>query len=301
VIANQTISCRTRRRTKPGNRPASSTPAKHEALWVSGSLRPVTIQAESDITCGYASEHQTAAALRVRASLLTLAPLAGLRTVDYAWQILLRWNEIYSFRPALTADLPAGGLAFVKALRRCRNAEDHGALKKAMPSYYDAFSLWVRRPAELRWQVEARILARQSWDAIAAKSGLAAESLRLYERLYYRVTDQLDNVRWVLHEVIGWHHNGPERIGAIWQYYGYRGGPDVLDTLLYGYPSSREPETLKKVRDFFVEDCLEELLVQRMLRARMELQRPGSGPAALHCLMQSLRRESKRLARTKAR
>ena len=152
MIANQTTLRRTRRRTKPGNRPESNTPAKPEALSPSGSLPPVTIQAASDINCGYASEHQTAAALRVRASLLTLAPLAGFRPVDYAWEILLRWNEIHSFRPALTADLPPGGLAFVKALRRCRNADDHCALKCAMPTYYQAFSLWVRRPAELRWQ-----------------------------------------------------------------------------------------------------------------------------------------------------
>jgi hypothetical protein len=207
--------------------------------------------------------------------LVKLAPDSAFRPLDHAWQMLLRWNEVHHFQPAWTAELPPGALDFVRALRRCHNLDDHRALKATMPDFYEAFWLSVRRIPELRWQVEARILARQSWDAIAAKIDLAPESLRLYEQLFYHVTDRLDAKGHVLHQVIGWHDGGARRLGAIWQYYAYRGGPDVLDTLLNGYPSSRDPQTLSAVREFLVEDSLNDLLTQQMIRERCELRAAG--------------------------
>ena len=258
--------------------PEARIPLQEQTPSPSALSAPVINHAATNIEDFIASQHQTAFALRPSGVLLHLAPSSPFRPLDHAWQVLLRWNEIRQLCAAWTAELPAGSVAFVKALRRCRDLDDHRSLKEELPAYYQAFWLWMHRPPELRWQVEARILARQSWETIAAKTGLTVESLILYERLFYHVTDRLDDYPYVLHEVIAWHHAGANRVGTIWQYYAYRGGPDVLDTFLYGYPSSRDPQTLAAVRKFLVEDFLDELCVRRMVCARFARHTPFGSP-----------------------
>jgi hypothetical protein len=301
VIKIQKSPRRSRRPTACGNGPEASTPAEEQIPSFSGPPAQDVQQAATDIVHGLASQRQTAIALRPRGSLVSLATFSPFRPLDHAWQVLLRWDEIHHFRPAWTAELPPGARAFVKDLRQCRWLDDHRALKATMPHFYEAFSLSVGRSPELRWQVEARILARQGWDAIAAKTGLAAESLRHFECLFFHVTDRLDDKGFVLDQVIGWHEGGASRLGAVWQYYAYRGGPDVLDTFLYGYPSSRDPQTLNAVREFLVQDGIDDLLLGRMVRARFGLEPANAGPAAQRRLMQFLRRELKRPATMKFR
>jgi hypothetical protein len=266
MVKTHTSPTRNPRRTARGPKQAS-TPAKQQCAPPSESSSQVVQHAATDIADGIASQDQTKFALQPRGSLLTLAPFYPYRPLDHAWQVLLRWYEIQHLRPAWTADLPPGALPFVRALRSCHHGDDHRALRATMPHHYTAFWLSVRGIPELRWHVEARILARQNWLAIAGKTALAPEALQLYEALFFHVTDRLDATGWVLHEVIG-RPEGARRLGATWQYYGYRGGADVLDTFLYGCPSSRDVETLNAVRDFLVEDGVDDLLIQRMLRAR---------------------------------
>jgi hypothetical protein len=267
MVKINTTPTRNRPHTDPGHEPAT-TPAKQQRAVHTESSVQVVQHAATDIADGIASQDQARFALQPRGSLLKLAPFYPYRPLDHAWQTLLRWYEIQHLGPAWTADLPPGALAFVQALRKCQHVDDHRELKATMPHHYAAFWLSVRKISELRWQVEARILARQSWDTIAAKTHLSPEALQLYEVVFFHVTDRLDATSWVLHEVIG-SPEGARRLGATWQYYGYRGGAEVLDTIVYGYPSSRDAETLNAVRKFLVEDGVDDLLIQRMLRERL--------------------------------
>lgn len=60
-----------------------------------------------------------------------------------------------------------------------------------------------RSGSGLRAEVEARLLAGQPAEAIAARVGTSAEVLQAYEAVFFNVSDRLESTGWVIHQVIG--------------------------------------------------------------------------------------------------
>jgi hypothetical protein len=87
----------------------------------------------------------------------------------------------------------------------------------------------------LRWEVEARILAGQSDDEIAAATGMAAGAVSQFERSFFDVRNRLSAVDLVLLEIIGFHPCGGIRPGdlrTLWHIWGYSAGPKMLEIVM---------------------------------------------------------------------
>lgn len=86
-----------------------------------------------------------------------------------------------------------------------------------------------------RWEMEARILARQSDEDIAAAMGLAAGVVNDFEHCFFGVRDRLSASDLVLLEIIGYLPFGGIREGdlrTLWHFYGYSAGPKMLEIVM---------------------------------------------------------------------
>lgn len=108
------------------------------------------------------------------------------------------------------------------------------------PGTFYAYRLWRAvdrdtRGAALRYAVEARIMARESDAAIAARTGLHVDDVAAYASLFFDVRDRLGNVDFVTTTIIGPAvHRGlnTRDYDLLWKLFGYMRGPRVLDAMI---------------------------------------------------------------------
>lgn len=97
-------------------------------------------------------------------------------------------------------------------------------------------------------EVQARILARQSDDEIAARCAVPAGAVKWYEAIFYETRDSLKAHDWILIKAIGPIHSrarsGPD-LGAVWRSCGYYGGPLALEAVLAVSRNEPFPESLQ--------------------------------------------------------
>ena len=92
-----------------------------------------------------------------------------------------------------------------------------------------------------RAEVEARVLARQSPDEIAAACRLDASVVELFEMLFFAVRDRLNSPSWIQHNVLGpktWEPLQRDDVGWTWRAFGYAYGPVAIDELINAVPHS---------------------------------------------------------------
>ena len=114
---------------------------------------------------------------------------------------------------------------------------NHGAgleaLRPRYPAEVAAIGLRIAPEPRLRWELEARLMARQSPAEIALGCGVPADAIQLYEDWFYDVCDRLP--RYVtdhllpLGEVI---ESVPMEF--VWKLVAFMGGSRLLDDLLRG-------------------------------------------------------------------
>jgi len=95
-----------------------------------------------------------------------------------------------------------------------------------------------------RWEVEARLLAGESFAAVAAKTALTPGAVEGYTRLFFDVLDGLGAVDWVVVNVLRFTPDRPiaeDDAETFLRLYAYFGGTHVLDALLGFY---RDPEPI---------------------------------------------------------
>jgi len=92
-----------------------------------------------------------------------------------------------------------------------------------------------------RCEIEARILARQPANEVAAKCRLATCAIEVYEKLFFDVRDRLDTPSWITHQVLGpktWQPLERDDIEWVWKGLGYQYGAEVLDELTTAVPQN---------------------------------------------------------------
>ena len=166
----------------------------------------------------------------------------------------------------------AQAVAFLTALAECHGDEEHAQLATEMPAIYQAHQLHACEPPLLRWAVEARILAREPFDAIARKCGLLAEAVMAYEALFFAVVDKLDADTWVACRVMGekaFYGLTEQDLGVWWAMAGYGLGPLILDRLIHVLPRQTEPVTAEQLDGALDHHAAAQLLDRRMLAAHL--------------------------------
>jgi hypothetical protein len=158
---------------------------------------------------------------------------------------------------------------FLSTLRRCRDEVDHEALTEQMPDLYAAHSIYTGEPHR-RWAIEARLLAGERFESIGAKHGASAAAIAAYEGLFFDVLAHKSRIDYIATIVIGLHRGpAPPDLGVVWRWFGFIGGPLVLDFLLGTHPEVDRPGTFEGVGGFLAQDARDELLRKLAVAAFM--------------------------------
>jgi hypothetical protein len=190
-----------------------------------------------------------------------------------------RWRRAASLAGAGLSPAPADddpwvarAAAFLAALGRCPDEPARRAPADQTPAVSRAHALFTAEPPQLRWAVEARVLARESAAEIARKCGLPEEAVAAYEALFFDVRDRLDADTWVACQVVGpkaFAGLTGDDLGVWWKLVGYTYGPVALDALLLGTraPSGPQPDALAGAvaRDASARFALKRLLAAHVL------------------------------------
>jgi hypothetical protein len=131
-------------------------------------------------------------------------------------------------------------------------------LIERLPHLGHAQRLYFLGESEERAVLEARILARESDETIAAKTSLSPLTVDCYEKLFFNVRDRLDCTDWVCKAAVRRPsarrtERGPldrSDIRAAYRMFGYCGGGLVLDVLLSCVPGGRPCHSSPAGADF---------------------------------------------------
>jgi hypothetical protein len=170
-------------------------------------------------------------------SMINLRVDSPFRPTDWRWQRAKAMRAAGRRSVSSRSDpWTARAASFQEAEAECRSDWDRLDLADDNPDLYDAVQMHesdARRGP--RWEVEARILARQTPEEIGALLAMRPEVVEAYEKVFFHVTDRLDSRSWVLQSVMhkSIHSGISERdYDLIWKLYGYTYGPRVLDHLV---------------------------------------------------------------------
>jgi hypothetical protein len=132
-------------------------------------------------------------------------------------------------------DATRAGWRYLREGRVCRNRRDHDRLAERHPAVAPAHHLYSREASLRRAEVEARLLARQSDEDVAAQCSLSAAAVRAYHDLFFQVRDALGAEYYIYHVVIGPKVHaglGEDDTDILLKLLGYAHGPLMVDLAL---------------------------------------------------------------------
>jgi hypothetical protein len=190
----------------------------------------------------------------VSAALLRYHPLSPFRPLDWRWGLGTRLAETGARTRRRWID---GWVR--RASRHLRRLAPDGRptskrRRAADPAVASAAALRTGGDPALLLEVDARLLAGQSYDEAAARCGLGAAAVEAYERLFFAVTDCLESRDYLLFAAmpgLNGRPDGPDTASLL-KALAYFRGPYVLDVALHALgvrpaPPGREP-TAEAVR-----------------------------------------------------
>ncbi len=170
---------------------------------------------------------------------------------------------------------------FQEDLASCGNELDRYTLLEKDEDLYYAYELWDSSDYEngnkkwevnpARYEIEARILAGESFEFIAQKICTTSKAIKWYERLFFNVNDRLLNTGYVLNQVLGVsvHRDlGTRDFALIWKLLGYFSGSVVLDSYITGFISDDKPTKRENVEEYFKDMARSTLSVKAAISAK---------------------------------
>lgn len=131
---------------------------------------------------------------------------------------------------------------FRVAKEKCKTEIDIFKLYEKYPKVASAYEIWDEetvaiqgRANPMRYEIEARILAREPLEAISKKSKINLDVLEWYEKLFFNVLDRIENHMYIMHIVIGdaaQRGMSDREYSVLWKLYAYIRGPHMLDFLI---------------------------------------------------------------------
>jgi hypothetical protein len=155
----------------------------------------------------------------------------------------------------------------LRALVSCRGEADYTRLAARMPDVHAAYQLRTTADKMARGTVEARLLAGQSIEEVAARCGLTADAVAAYHALFFDVMGKLQARNYILIEAIGmWSflEMAETDVDLILKRAAFLKGPIFLEMFLHYYTT---PLVMPRQLDGLSREQLEEL--SRMLLTRL--------------------------------
>ena len=196
------------------------------------------------------------------------------RPVDWRWQ---RACYLVETNTSLSKHRDDSSIKLAKTFKTAvGNASDENQYISIMdrwPALYEAWNIYQSEDdAEIRYELEARLLSRQTGAEIASKIAVTPETTALYESLFFHITDRLDVPGYITNVVMGnaIHRGLAQRhYDLLWKMFGYWGGPLVLDHLIYQFNKPIVPTTKEGVSTFWDDDVKQHLMLKSSLATRM--------------------------------
>lgn len=169
-----------------------------------------------------------------------------------------RWNRAqylmeHNLRPSFRIDDPwvSTCLRFQRRLAAVDTEQARVELTQAGRHYYYAWLLWSERDELRRSILEARILARDSFEDIAAKHNMHIDTVRTYKAVFFNVLDSLQHQSYIVHTVLGHRYQvmRPGRVDwpILFRAIGFFYGADRLDEFIRGYQNEHRAESGNEV------------------------------------------------------
>lgn len=163
-------------------------------------------------------------------------PSSPRRAVDWRWRsaTCLR-NGLLPAHPAWSDPWVGRVVAFQKALGDCEGIPHHPRPAEPDPVLAAAHDLQLDGGHQLRWHVEALLLAGEGDDSVAGRCRIPAEVVAAYAEVFFDVRTRLGRTSYVLHQAINVNQDRPEyAVGRAMKTLGYCGGPFVVDFMTAG-------------------------------------------------------------------
>jgi hypothetical protein len=128
----------------------------------------------------------------------------------------------------------ARAVAYLRALRRGQGGRRQAGVARSLPDVHAARQLNLHG-GNATVEVQARLLAAQSFEEVARITGLPPEVVKWYEALFYQVTDRLRARDWITTCAVGWWASDLSTgrdPATVLRAYAYHGGPALLDAAL---------------------------------------------------------------------
>ena len=128
------------------------------------------------------------------------------RPVDWRWQLagLALNNNNGRIRRSVSDAYIQKAIRFRRQIGRCCNDDDYMRVLDSAPDVYEAWNLFDDGDdRETKWDLEARLLTEQAYEAIGDMLGLTAATVEYYEAFFFNVRDRLHSPAYVSHIVLG--------------------------------------------------------------------------------------------------
>jgi hypothetical protein len=183
---------------------------------------------------------------------------------------------------------------YLAALLACQTEADRERVGRDDQDLDAAFRLHADDSKLHRGLVQGRLLAGQTFEAVAAACGLTPDAVRAYESVFFEVSGKLDADGYIVCQALGEKHLGDkteEDVDAVLRWAGYNRGPAVLDALARYYAGWSVPDRL----DGLARDQLEELHLMVGLRVLVLSYVLPAGEIRRLLVLEGLREELQRL------
>jgi hypothetical protein len=181
---------------------------------------------------------------------------AGMLTSDsllrsWNWRYLLARERVRKGLGFSRRQLDAWTIALVRYLRRrkaCRTAADRQALARSFPAFDAAMGVYCAADRRIRYVLEARVLAGEALESIAAGLGTTVNVVAAYVAAFFDVGPQLECADLIVARLFAASSNRPyDFFDQGLKIVGYVGGSQSLSAVL-GTLRSESPDRLKTLQ-----------------------------------------------------
>lgn len=170
--------------------------------------------------------------------LIHLKSDSPLRPPDWRWKKVVVYKDARRAFPRSHSDSVLSKVfQFHTALEGCADDEfAHLDLLEEYPNLTEAHLVYSDDgSSSSKWELEARLLAKESYEEISNKMCISKETVDTYEKVFFNIADRLTNRSWIINCVIGRsiHVGLSERdYDLLWKMYALFGGPFMLDVAI---------------------------------------------------------------------
>jgi hypothetical protein len=164
-------------------------------------------------------------------------------TPAWRWKIALEHARL-NRRPRRWEDAAIKeALRYLRECQRAQTARQLLKVKDRWPDLTKAHDIFVAGGV-VRDELEARLIAGETFEVIATKSSTSAGVVAAFERFFFNVADALGAVDWMLCVVIGVYPglNRKPKERECWCYMALAGGPVFVDILIDDHLGRRNPK-----------------------------------------------------------